>query len=318
VIINPTAKCLADGTCSLERIEDTLRAVGIVAEVCMTEPDKPADQLARIAVERGDRLLIIAGGDGTIEAIVPELVGASTTLGILPMGTMNNFARALGVPLDLNAACLLLAMGATRRIDLGRVVTPDHRRDGYFLESAGVGLSALAAPMGEAVEKGEWMEVLNKLGDFFSFTAAQMTILCDGGEWFQTEAQVVTISNAPLFGNNMLIAPLAKLDDGWLDLAIYVGMNKVDLGRYFLNASSAGRVDEPRVHFRRVRSVQIMADAPLAVNADLDVLAEQHAWTFEVIPHAVTVIAGNGIGLTFPVDSAPLSTSLQGQNNQAE
>lgn len=312
VIVNPKAKCLAAGTVSVEAIVQALRMVGIRAEVGLKTSGKVARQLVRAAVKRGAPLVVVAAGDGTIEAVAAELVGSDTTLGILPMGTMNNLAHALGVPLDLAAACLLLAMRTTRHIDIGRVVTAEHSHKAYFLETAGVGLSALAAPLGQAIEKGRWAALFGLLDRFFAFQATQLSLAIDEGERLQAETQMVTLSNVPLSGNHMLIAPQAKIDDGWLDLAVYPGMDKGALQRYFLGISNGKRVEEPRVHFQRVRRVQITASEPLAAHTDLDVFAEQPTWTFEVIPHALSVVVGNGIALTLPVVAAPAAPPLAG------
>ncbi|MEZ4736575.1 MAG: YegS/Rv2252/BmrU family lipid kinase [Caldilineaceae bacterium] len=313
LILNPASKSFLEGSHSPEEILAALRAVGIVPQLALTTPDVSARQLARHAVDEGATLVIAAGGDGTIEEVATALIHRPATLGILPLGTMNNLARALGIPLALADAALLLAIGATRHIDVGRVVTPDDRREGYFLETAGIGLSALAAPMGEDVEKGRWSEFFSKLGDFFAFTSTRVTVTYDEHETArQAQTNMVTISNGPLFGNNMLIAPNAKIDDGLLDVAVYEGMELVDLTRYFLGITNGGRVNDMRVYSRPVRRVRITADAPLPVNADLDVLAGQHTWQIEVVPRALSVIVGNGPALTLPVVAAPVTPPLAG------
>lgn len=313
LILNPAAKHFLDGVHSPEQIVDALHAVGIVPQLELTTPEISARQLARKAVERGDTLVIAAGGDGTIEEVATALIHSAAALGILPLGTMNNLARALGIPLELPKAARLLAMGATRHLDVGRVITPNDSLDGYFLETAGIGLSALAAPMGEDAEKGRWTDVFNRLGEFFAFTSVGVTIQYDDEEApHQTRTHMVTVSNAPLFGNNMLIAPDAKSDDGLLDVAVYEGMELVDLTRYFFGISGGGRMNDPRVHYRQVRRVRVTSDAPLAVNADLDVLAEQHMWEIEIVPRALTVMVGNGLGLTLPVIAAPAAPPLTG------
>ncbi|MBX3010811.1 MAG: YegS/Rv2252/BmrU family lipid kinase [Caldilineaceae bacterium] len=313
LILNPAAKHFLDGIHSPEQIVEALRAVGIEPQLELTTPEINAYQLANKAVARGDTLVIAAGGDGTIEEVATALIHSPATLGILPLGTMNNLARSLGIPLDLAQAALLLALGATRRLDVGRVITPDDSPAGYFLETAGIGLSALAAPMGEDAEKGRWTDVFNKLGEFFSFTSVGVTIQYDDEEApRQARTHMVTISNAPLFGNNMLIAPDAKCDDGLLDVAVYEAMELVDLTRYFFGISNGGRVSDPRVHFRRARRVRVTADAPLAVNADLDVLTEQHTWEIEIVPRALSVVVGHGLALSFPVTTGPAAPPLTG------
>jgi len=313
LILNPAAKCFADGLYDPEEIMAALRAVGIQPQLELTTLKIDARQLARKAVARGDTLVIAAGGDGTIEEVATELLNSNAALGIMPLGTMNNLARSLGIPLDVPNAALLLAIGATRHIDIGRVITSDNNIKGYFLETAGIGLSALAAPMGEDAVKGRWSDVWNKLGEFFAFSAVGVTIQCDDDEaMLQVRTNVLTISNAPLFGANMLVAPDSKMDDGLLDLAFYEGMELVDLTRYFYGISNGGQVNDERVHHRAIRRVRITADVPLAVNADLDVLDKQREWEIEVVPHALAVVVGNGLGLTFPVEAAPATPLLTG------
>ena len=318
VILNPKSKCLADGTIRLETVVDELRAVGILAEIGLKSSGKVARKLARAAVKRGDPLLIVAAGDGTIEDVVPELMGSRTALGILPLGTMNNLARALGIPLDIPAACQLLAMRTTRQLDIGHIMTSEPSRKAYFLETAGVGLSAVAAPLGQDFEKGRWSALFGNLGKFFAFEGAHVTVTTDHGKILEADAQMVLLANSPLFGNHMLAAPNAKMDDGLLDLAIYHGMSKIDLESYFLSISDGKRVDEPRVQFHQVRKIQVTADGVLAANADMDVFAEQKMWEFEVIPHALTVVVGNGIALTLPVAAAPPPPPLAGPQIIAE
>lgn len=312
LILNPASKSLLDGAHSPEAIVAALHAVGITPQLELTTPAIMAHQLARKAVDRGDWLVIAAGGDGTIEEVATALIHSPATLGILPLGTMNNLARALGIPLDLPDAALLLAIGATRHVDVGRVVTPDNSIEGYFLETAGIGLSAIAAPMGEDAEKGRWSNLLSKLGDFFAFTSTGMTLQCDDEAPRQSQTHLVTISNAPLFGNNMLVAPDAKIDDGLLDVVVYEGMELVDLTRYFFGISSGGRVNDGRIQVHRARRLRVIADTPLPVNADLDVLAAQPSWEIEVVPRALSVIVGNGIALTLPVAAAPVTPPVAG------
>ncbi len=301
VIANPQSKRLADKSVRLETIVDELRAVGILAEIGLKTSGKVARLLARAAVERGDSLLIVAGGDGTIGDVATALVGSQTSLGILPVGTMNNLARALGVPSDIRAACQLLTTRLTRRIDIGQIRLAEHEHEGYFLETAGVGLSALAAALGQELEKGHWSALLGSLGQFWAFKPAQMKIQLDTGEQFQIETDMVTLSNSPLFGNHMLLAPAAKMDDGLLDLAIYQGMHKTDLERYFFELAQGRQPHDARIIFRQVRTVQIDADDALAANASLEVLPKQQHWTFTVVPRALSVVVGPMAMLTLSV-----------------
>src|SRR5262249_8917809 len=139
-------------------------------------------------------------------------------------------------------------------------------------------------------------------------------VSCDDGPVCQSQTQVVTVSNAPLFGKNMLIAPDAKMDDGLLDVALYDGMSKLDLGSYFLAIADGKRVDDPHVSFRRARCVRIVADQPLVANADLSVLDEQRVWEIDVLPRALTAVVGKGGALTLPVEAATAHETVNNVN----
>lgn len=312
LIFNPRSKGAAHQAYRPEQIIDCLRTYGIEAELGIKTSGKVARMLAKDAVERKLDLLIVAAGDGSIEDIVPDLVGSQTALGIIPIGTMNNIARSIGIPLALDEACALLGMGLTRKIDVGRVISDQKPKGAYFLETAGVGLSALAAPMGQEGEKGQWALMFKTLGKALTFDAANISIACDDGETLKTNAQVVTVSNAPLFGKNMLIVPDAKLDDGLLDVALYNDMNQLELERHFLGIANGKQDDNPRITFRKARSLEIRADRPLAANADLEVLPEQQSWRIEVLPGALSAVVGKGIALTLPVLEVPATPPLSG------
>jgi diacylglycerol kinase (ATP) len=312
VIFNPQSKGAVDGTCRPEQIADCLRGYGIEAEITLKTSGKIARELAKTAAKQGMDLVIVAAGDGTIEDVAGQLVGTKTALGIIPIGTMNNLARSLGVPLNLEDACALLGTGITRHIDVGRITTTDKPKGVYFLEMAGVGLSALAAPLGQDAEKSRWTKLVEGLSKALAFKGADVAITCDDGEEFQTHTQVVTVSNAPLFAENMLVGPDAKLDDGLLDVAFYAGMSHTDLERHFMAIANGKRVDDPRIAFRRVRRIRICASEPLAANADLHVLAPQQVWEIAITPSALSAVVGKGIGLDLPVEAVPSVPPLAG------
>ncbi|HNP71011.1 MAG TPA: diacylglycerol kinase family protein [Kouleothrix sp.] len=301
LIFNPRAKGVQKLGNSLDRILGCLHTYGISATVGIKTSGKAARAFARQAVEQRYDLLIVAAGDGTIEDVAGELVGSDTALGILPLGTMNNIARSLGVPLELEPACALLGVGATRRVDLGRVRAPGSPDDAFFLESAGVGLSALAVPLGQDGEKGYWGRLVRHLGAALVHQAADVDVTCDDGAPVLVHTQVITVSNAPLFGKNMLIQPDARMDDGLLDVALYDGMSKRELEQHFVAIADSRRVFDARVGHWRARRVRITSALPLPANADLKVLEERPAWEFEVLPGALTVAVGQGMALAVPL-----------------
>ncbi len=312
IIFNPKSKCASNGTYRPDQIVACLRGYGIEAEIMMKTSGKAARTLVKQAVTDGVKLLIVAAGDGTIEDITGQLVGTETTLGIIPMGTMNNLARSLGVPLNLEDACALLSTGITRHIDVGRILTADKPKGVYFLEMAGIGLSAHALTFGQGVMKGQWVKLLEAMGNAFASKIGNIAISYDDEAAFEVQTHVVTIANAPLFAGNMYLGPDAKMDDGLLDVALYGGLSKIDLEHYFRTIAAGKRMDDPRITMRRVRRLRVSTQEALAANADLNVFAPQQHWDISIVPGALSVIVGNGIGLTLPVESALIIPPLTG------
>lgn len=285
----------------LSQVVDHLLAHGIRARVEIRTSGKMARALAKDAVDSGTPLIVVAAGDGTVEEVASQIIGTSTVLGIVPMGTMNNVARSLGVPRDIGDACALIGMGTTRRIDVGRVLSNTPTREKYFLECASVGLSALAAVAGEAVEKHHWRILPRALRKFFQSKLSPVKVEIDDTV-IEASTRMVTVLNSPLIGKHLLGAPGAKMDDGWLDVSVYDGMGDADLIRHFMAAGSH-TPDDLKIY--RARHVRITSDEPMLTNTETKDAKALHVVEIEVVPKALSMIVGNGIALTIPVEAAP-------------
>jgi len=315
LIFNPSSGSHGgDSAMRLAQVVDSLLAHGIRVNVGIKTSGKAARALAREAVRSGLELVVVAGGDGTIEEVASQLVGSSTVLGIVPMGTMNNLARSLGVPFDIEGACALIGMRTTRHIDMGRVFSNGNPDVEYFVEGAGVGLGAIAALAGQSLEKRRWKGVLRALHKLFEEKRGTIKVQMDD-TIIESHSRIVTVSNAPLMGENLLLAPDAKMDDGLLDVAVYDGLGNTELITHFLAASKGS---PHSLTMYRARHVCITADQPEASSSDKDVAPEQRVIEIEIVPKALSVIVGNGIGLTVPVDAAPAAPPLHGDPHASE
>jgi YegS/Rv2252/BmrU family lipid kinase len=319
LIFNPSSG--REGKDSAERLSkvvSALRGHGIEARIGLKTSGKLARTLAQRAVRRREPLVLVAAGDGTIEDVASQLVGSDTVLGIIPIGTMNNLARSLGVPLDIEDACALVGMGTTRLIDVGQVFANGRPHVQHFLEGAGVGLSAIAAYAGQTLEKRRWQFLRRALRQLFEQRPGVIQVQLDD-TLIETSSNIVTVSNSPLMGSNLLVAPEAKMDDGMLDVAIYDGLNGADLIQHFMIAGK-GEADDLKIY--RAKQVRITADAPIASNSDKDVVSKRCVIEIGILSKALSVIAGNGIGLTVPVEAAPPAPPINGDppvtNGQAE
>jgi diacylglycerol kinase family enzyme len=224
---------------------------------------------------------------------------------------MNNLARSLGIPLDLDQAAALLSTGITRQIDAGRIRADEKSHVEYFLETGGTGL-ALVWPVGQSIKKGRWGKLLGQFSKIFEHAQADTTIELDDGQKIITNGGLVTVSNAPLFGVNNLIAPEAKMDDGLFDVAVYDNMTKIELSSYFLKTTNGKRAYNPNVRFYRARWVRLSCTQPFSSVSDKDELIDKKDLKIEVVPAALSMIVGQGAALSWPVDAVTAAPPLSG------
>jgi diacylglycerol kinase family enzyme len=120
VLLNRGGGSVTDDKAQVDLITRALLEAGIDANASLVEGGE-IEERSRAAVERGDPVLIVGGGDGTISAAAGALAGSDTVLGVLPLGTLNHFAKDLGIPLDLRQAALAIAQGREQRVDVAEM-----------------------------------------------------------------------------------------------------------------------------------------------------------------------------------------------------
>jgi diacylglycerol kinase family enzyme len=136
VLLNRGGGAISADPTLADRARHALKAAGLAAKVELIDGGD-CEVRSRAVAERGDPLLIVGGGDGTISAAASALVGTGTKLGILPLGTLNHFARDLGIPADLDEAARLIASGKERRVDVGEM------NGRLFINNSAIGLYPL-------------------------------------------------------------------------------------------------------------------------------------------------------------------------------
>jgi len=277
-----------------------------------------AMQLAREAVERGDKLVVAAGGDGTLGEAANGLVGSDTIMAPLPVGTANSFARELHMPLPtlwdrhrLMAAAEALLHGRVQRMDVGHTQTSQGGR--YWLLWTGAGAD------GYLVDKVEprppWSKKLGRFGYLVQGFMVAPTIptiyttLTVDGRVYQDNYQLVVIANCRLYaGGEICLSPLAKLDDGRFEIwmfqagSIWSLMPKLMLARMELHHKIEG------ISFTTGRSLQISTEpvTPFQTDGEAAGLAP---FSCELYPRALRIL----IPETAPADlfvegGRPLST----------
>jgi YegS/Rv2252/BmrU family lipid kinase len=280
LLLNPGARRARDaGGVVAER----LQALGLDLAVLEIRDPAGLPELVRTRVSEVDRL-IVAGGDGTLNAVIQGLVGSRAPLGIIPVGTANNTARALDLPAELDAACAIAAGSQTRLIDLGRV------NDRWFFTTASLGLSVTVTRLLTRDLKRRWGRLA------YGYAALRAVLerrpfgaeIIAGGERLSLRTFQIVVGNGRYYGSALPVAEDAAIDDGWLDLYAVEARSRWRL-LTLAPALKGGRQGERRdVHVLRARQVEIRTTTPRTINVDGE-LGPRTPATFVVVPRALAV-----------------------------
>jgi diacylglycerol kinase (ATP) len=199
--VSPLAEQHDTAETNEEIILARLALYGIEPEVWYTSLEDPGNGLAAKAADERADLVIAAGGDGTVYAVACGLIGRESTIGIIPLGTMNNLALSLNIPLSIEAACALIAKGETRTVDAGKI------NEHIFLESAGVGLEAALFPYVEEMKSFGFRSTLRGIirGMFtlLAYRPSQLKLSFDNRKFRSYRAIEVTICKATSLASSL-------------------------------------------------------------------------------------------------------------------
>jgi YegS/Rv2252/BmrU family lipid kinase len=243
----------------------------------------------RAALARGCKLIILGGGDGTVSAVVSELAGPGVLLGLLPMGTANDFARSLGVPDDLEAACATIARGKVLAVDLGlagerhyvNVVTMGLGAE--VVKNSSARLKRLLGPLAYPVA------TVLALRRYRPFAATLSFPDHDHPTQSYDRLLQIAVGNGRFYGGGAVVAPTARIDDGMLDvyaIELHSWWALVGVAWSLKSGRQVGRDDVP---YWRTRRVQISTRPPMAVNMDGE-LVDQTPELFSVARGVLRVL----------------------------
>lgn len=285
VLWNPSAG--SKGGMTTNRLgEPELRAImtarGLGDDLVRVEDEDACVDAVRTALTDGIDVLAAAGGDGTVGLVARELLGARTTLGILPLGSVMNIARSLGLPRDLDGAAAVIAEGRVATIDVGLA------RGAPFYEAGSIGMNAAMFREAQRFDDGDWASILRTVWVALRYRPARMELRLDDSV-VRTRALMVTVANGPYTGLAMAVAPAARLDDGRFDVRVFRGFSKWELLRHLGAIAFGRRRYAPRVSTYRSRRVEVASRHPLPCRADSRDLGTTPV-VFEVRPAALRVV----------------------------
>jgi len=256
-----------------------------------TTVDDRGAGLARGAVAAGASLVIAAGGDGTVRACAHALADTPVPLAILPLGTANLAARALGVP-HRSAAALATAFGGReRRIDLALADLGDGAGGLTFVAMAGIGLDAevVAATPHLIKRRAGWPAYAAAGAAHLAGRRTGFTITLDGGKPMTWQARSVVAGNAGLLPGGFRLLPAARLDDGRLDVGILAPAGPADWLRVGARVLAGSAHDDQRLARFAARRVEIRAGQRLPREVDGEIVTPGRRLMVTLRPLALTV-----------------------------
>lgn len=252
------------GRDDVRHLVNWVRDKGHFVEPLVTFEAGEAMAFASDAARRGVDVVAAAGGDGTINEVVNGLDGYDVPLGIIPLGTANDFAKQVGIPADADHAMDVILQRKPRRFD---TATLNGRR---FLNvsTGGIGAEATAETPASAKESlGSVAYAITGLRKFADFRPNFARFTGDGFN-YEGEFLMFAVGLTRSTGGGTMVTPMAEADDGYFDLCIVEGMSRSEFARTVFKVKHGEHVGHPGVHYAQLKAVTIEGLDPIAVNVD--------------------------------------------------
>jgi YegS/Rv2252/BmrU family lipid kinase len=277
----------------MSRICDIFDDAGIDVDRQLSNAVGDLEEQVRLTVNGGADRIVVAGGDGSIHEAVNGILRAdkSARLGVVPTGTGNDFAKACAISLDWAQATEQLAArlatgDSFRQIDVGRM------NDRYFANGAGIGFDAKVTKVARSYR---W-----PIGDFVYLLAIfrcmvdgiatpRVTITADGLNW-DAPLTLANVSNGAWVGGMFHIAPMARNNDGRLELLIAGPVSRLRILSLLPKLIRGTHLDAPEISHASIRRVRIEASAPVPSHLDGEVGAFEQNYDIEILPAALHLL----------------------------
>jgi YegS/Rv2252/BmrU family lipid kinase len=296
---------LATNSTTVELAIAALAAVGVTPEVFLTEGPGHATVLAERVIAAGAETVIAAGGDGTVHEVAQAVVGSEATLGVMPLGSVMNIARTLGIGRDLDQAAEVIHAGRLLQMDVGEV------NGKYFLEFAGVGIDAQVGPLAQQLDCGQWESFSALVRALWQYRPRRARLGVDG-VWETVRTASIVVANTPYYGPAVELVPEAKVDDRQFDVKVLGRFSLTELALFGVQIARGARPYHPKIRHLRGRTIEVTARHPLAAHADFEPIGTTPV-TFRLVPRALRVWANPALWET--AESTAVSAAGKGSGS---
>jgi len=240
--------------------------------------------LAKEAAENNYDAVVVVGGDGSINEAAQGLIGTRTALGIIPIGSGNGLARHLKIPLSVELAVERINRYKTKYIDTAIL------NDYVFVSIAGIGFDAhIASQFRFAKKRGLWNYIKISVGEYFRFESKEYHLYLDD-KAFKTDAFMIVFANANQFGNNMVISPEARIDDGFLDVCFIKKPKIYEIPDLLLKTLLKKAHKSKLVSIQRAKQINVEVISNTFLNLDGEAVLESESIHIAINPLSLSVI----------------------------
>jgi YegS/Rv2252/BmrU family lipid kinase len=298
-VVNP-ASCAGRTGRSWPETRRVLAAAGVEVEERLTTAPREATELTRAALREGCERVVAVGGDGTLNEVVNGFLDADgsaiaplAVLGLLPSGTGGDFRRTAGIPASAAGAAAVLAAGASRPVDVGRI-TLDGAAPRHFINIADCGIGGEVVGRVNRSSKragGTATFLWHSLASLLSYRPRAARVEIDGVAE-EGRYQNVVIANGRYFGGGMCVAPGADPADGLFDVVLFGDLPRLRSLTGIRRIYAGTHIGQPGIrllHGRRVR-VTPLEQPPLCFEMEGEEVGPAPA-TLEILPGAVRLCA---------------------------
>lgn len=282
LIVNPTSG-RGRGAQIAEQVSRMLHTRRVTHDVRYSSAPHEPTVLTQAVIKEGCSRIVAIGGDGLVHQIANVLVGTDVTLGIVPAGTGNDFARGLGIPLAIGKAVDVILDGVEQRVDVGKA------NDRYFFSIAVLGLAAAVNRRANQFKRFRVNALYTAVtvASVFLDRPQQFTIQYDG-QIRQCYSWLIAIGNTWSSARGMALVPAARPDDGLLDACIVNGMGKLELLCTFPRVFAGRHIYSTGIDTLRGREITVSAKIPCELFADGEYVGSL-PMTFRAVPQALKV-----------------------------
>lgn len=281
VIVNP---CSARGQTEKRwaQIREDIKRVFREFRYVFTERPKQATDIAREVIREGADFIIGVGGDGTLNEIAngffapdtSSVINENASIALIPSGTGSDFIRFMKIPRDYRKSVEQLKDAPKRRVDIGKITCLSscmESKSQHFINIADFGLGAEVIKKISSVpsgKRGAFFYYQGLLSALFKYRSRKVQVSVDDGKTIEGNFLIGAVANGGIFGGGMIIAPKARIDDGYFDLVLIEDMDKTEI---IINSARlySGSIDRHRkVHTIRAKKIKVFSAEPVPIEYD--------------------------------------------------